>query len=107
MMQELDQLSSIQSKVLNHLIVGKQVVAQAYNKRVREKTFEEGELVWQAILSLGTQVAGLGKWSPTWEGPFMINKILSKGAYLLQERDGIVHRLSINGQWLKKFLLGC
>ncbi|CAL2230142.1 unnamed protein product [Prunus armeniaca] len=61
MMQDLDQLSSIQTKALNHLIVGKQAVSRAYNKRVLEKTFEEGELVWRAMLPLGTHVAGLGK----------------------------------------------
>ncbi|XP_021819797.1 uncharacterized protein K02A2.6-like [Prunus avium] len=104
MMQELEQLSPIRAKALNHLMVGKQAVARAYNKRVRGMTFEEGELVCRAILPLGTHVSGLGKWSPTWEGPFVVHKILGKGAYLLQDRDGTPHQHPINGQWLKKFL---
>ncbi|CAL9025883.1 unnamed protein product, partial [Prunus brigantina] len=44
MMQELSQLSVIHAKALNHLTVGQQVVARAYNKKVREKIFEEGEM---------------------------------------------------------------
>ncbi|VVA30366.1 PREDICTED: retrotransposon [Prunus dulcis] len=35
MMQELSQLSVIHARALNHLTVGKQVVAWAYNKKVR------------------------------------------------------------------------
>ncbi|CAL9021349.1 unnamed protein product [Prunus brigantina] len=50
-----------------------QAVSRAYNKRVKNKSFEEGEIVWKAVLPLGTHVAGYGKWSPTWEGPFIIN----------------------------------
>lgn len=55
-------------------------------------------------LPLRTYMSGLGKWSPTWEGPFVINKILGKGAYLLQDRDETIHQHLMNGQWLKKFL---
>ncbi|CAL2270038.1 unnamed protein product [Prunus armeniaca] len=78
-------------------------VSRAYNKRVKNKSFEEGEIVWKAVLPLGTHVAGYGKWSPTWEGPFIINQILGMGAYRLQDRDGEIHTAPINGKWLKKF----
>ncbi|BFG35129.1 hypothetical protein CerSpe_214030 [Prunus speciosa] len=44
MIKELEELSPIRAKALNHLMVGKQAVARAYNKRVRGRTFEEGEL---------------------------------------------------------------
>ncbi|CAL8999984.1 unnamed protein product [Prunus brigantina] len=66
---------------LNKLLAGKQAVSRAYNKRVKNKSFEEGEIVWKAVLPLGTHIAGYGKWSPTWEGPFIINQILGMGAY--------------------------
>ncbi|CAL9009182.1 unnamed protein product [Prunus brigantina] len=80
-----------------------QAVSRAYNKRVKNKSFEEGEIVWKAVLPLGTHIAGYGKWSPTWEGPFIINQILGMGAYRLQDRDGEIHAAPINGRWLKKF----
>lgn len=44
MMQELSQLSVIHARALTHLTVGEQIVAWAYNKKVREKIFEEGEM---------------------------------------------------------------
>lgn len=31
----------------------------------------------------------LGKLSPTWEGPYRVKEILSKGAYKLERLDGI------------------
>ncbi|CAL9013695.1 unnamed protein product, partial [Prunus brigantina] len=57
----------------------------------------------KAVLPLGTHVAGYGKWSPTWEGPFIVNEILGMGAYRLQDKDGEIHAAPINGKWLKKF----
>ncbi|KAI5316209.1 hypothetical protein L3X38_045385 [Prunus dulcis] len=51
----------------------------------------------------GLDTTGFGKWSPTWEGPFIINQILGMGAYKLQNQDGDVHAAPINGKRLKKF----
>ncbi|XP_034197732.1 uncharacterized protein LOC117613207 [Prunus dulcis] len=103
MLLELEELDASRIDTLNKLLAGKQAVSRAYNKRVRDKSFEEGEIVWKAILPLGAHVAGYGKWSPTWEGPFVINQILGMGAYRLQDRDGVIHNAPINGKWLKKF----
>ena len=50
----------------------KKKVARAYNKRVKRKSFEEGELVWKAVLTIGAKDRELGKWSPNWEGPFKL-----------------------------------
>ncbi|CAL8119076.1 unnamed protein product [Prunus armeniaca] len=51
----------------------------------------------------GLDATRYGKWSPTWEGPFIIKQILGMGAYRLQDRDGEVHVAPINGKCLKKF----
>ncbi|CAL2245408.1 unnamed protein product [Prunus armeniaca] len=103
MLLELEGLDAGRIDTLNKLLAGKQAVSRAYNKRVKNKSFEEGEIVWKAVLPLGTHVAGYGKWSPTWEGPFIINQILGMGAYRLQDRDGEIHTAPIHGKWLKKF----
>jgi hypothetical protein len=42
-------------------------VARAYNERVREKTFQVGDMVWKTILPLGLQSNRFGKWSSSWE----------------------------------------
>jgi hypothetical protein len=39
-------------------------VARAYNKKVKLKEFQVGDLVWEQVLSSGTKDAAYGKWSP-------------------------------------------
>jgi uncharacterized radical SAM superfamily Fe-S cluster-containing enzyme len=40
-------------------------VVRAYNKKVRPKSFQVGELVWNLLLR--TKDIKFGKWSPSWE----------------------------------------
>ena len=70
------------------LQVDKGKIAKWYNKKVRFKTFQPDELVRKVILPLGTTSPELGKWSPTWEGPFKVHKVLSGGAYKLSSLKG-------------------
>jgi hypothetical protein len=44
-------------------------IAHAYNKKVKLKEFQVGDLVWEAVLSSGTKDAAYGKWSPNLHGP--------------------------------------
>ncbi|MCL0149128.1 hypothetical protein M2T53_28475, partial [Klebsiella pneumoniae] len=74
-------------------------------KKVVPMTFSEGELVWKLILPIGTRDNEFGKWSPNWEGPFQIHKVVSKGAYMLRGLDGEVYGRALNGKYLKKYYL--
>ncbi|XP_073304603.1 uncharacterized protein [Primulina huaijiensis] len=80
---ELEKLDEPRIQAYNALLLQKQKVARIYNKRVNKKSFHEGEIVWKAILSLGTKDRELGKWSPNWEGPFKVHKVLDGNAYWL------------------------
>ena len=66
-------------------MVQKLKVARAYNKRVKEKSFAEGDLVWQTVLPFEKKDPKYGKWSPTWEGPFQVSQILRGGSYVLHD----------------------
>ncbi|KAI5319043.1 hypothetical protein L3X38_038751 [Prunus dulcis] len=72
MLLELEGLDASSIDILNKLLAGKQAISRAHNKRVKCKNFEEGEIVWKAIMPLGTHIDGYGKWSPIWEGHFII-----------------------------------
>nr|XP_008382739.2 uncharacterized protein LOC103445489 [Malus domestica] len=85
MCQGVEDLDAARIEALNQIQEGKIVVARAYNKKVRIKSFKEGDLVWKTILPLGAQLRGFGKWSPTWEGPFIISQVLTKGGYYLAD----------------------
>ncbi|KAM2279832.1 hypothetical protein FF2_039819 [Malus domestica] len=70
MCQGIEDLDVARIEALNQIQEGKRAVAQAYNKRVRAKSFKEGNLVWKTVLPLGAQLRGFGKWSATWEDGF-------------------------------------
>ncbi|XP_070675796.1 uncharacterized protein [Malus domestica] len=88
MCQGIEDLDVARIEALNQIQEGKRVVARAYNKKVKIKSFKEGDLVWKTVLSLGAQLRGFGKWSPTWENPFMISRVLDKGGYYLADLEG-------------------
>ncbi|XP_070671491.1 uncharacterized protein [Malus domestica] len=78
MCQGIEDLDVARIEALNQIQEGKRAVARAYNKKVKIKSFKEGDLVWKTVLPLGAQLRGFGKWSPTWEGPFIISRVLDR-----------------------------
>ena len=103
MCQGVEDLDVPRIEALDKIQERKIVVSRAYNKKVKLKNFEKWELVWKAILPLGVQVRGFGKWSPTWEGPFIINQVLDKRGYYLVDLEGNLQRNLINAKFLKKY----
>ena len=61
-------------------------VKQAFNKKVRPKVFDEGELV----LKKRNQVMPnhRGKFALTYKGPYVVKKAFSSGALILASMDG-------------------
>ncbi|XP_038678544.1 uncharacterized protein LOC119979984 [Tripterygium wilfordii] len=78
---ELEQLDESMMEALNSMIVQKKKITKAYNKKVKKRVFYEGQMVWKVILPLGIKDRELGKWSPSWEGPFKAHRILKGNAY--------------------------
>jgi hypothetical protein len=67
------------------------------------KEFQVGDLVWEAVLPLGTKDASYGKCSPNWHGPYRIDQVLPRNAYMLEELDVVKFPIAVNGQHLKKY----
>ena len=88
---------------LEKIELSKRKMARAYNKRIKVKRFVEGDLVWKTILPIGTKDPKYGKWSPNWEGPFIVSQKLSGGAYRLVDMQGREISTNINGKYLKKY----
>jgi hypothetical protein len=80
-------------------------VAHAYNKKIKLKVFQVGDLVWEAVLPSGTKDAAYGKWSLNWHGPYRIDQVLPGNAYMLEELDGVKFPVAVNGQHLKMYFL--
>ncbi|XP_024156341.1 uncharacterized protein LOC112164370 [Rosa chinensis] len=103
MLQEHEDLSEQLLAALDNLVMEKQRIARAYDKRTRGRSYKEGDIVWKAVLPFGEKLTGRGKWTPRWEGPFVVHRILERGAFHLKDLDGEIHRNPINGRFLKKY----
>jgi hypothetical protein len=77
-------------------------IAKAYNKHVLEKSFQVGDLVWKTILQLGTRSGKFGKWSPSWEGPFRVIRVVPGNAYFVEDLKGHSLPKALNGKHLKR-----
>jgi hypothetical protein len=63
-LDRLDEVSDERMKALGEIERDKLRVAKAYNKRVKKKSFQVGDLVWKTILPIGSRSNKFGKWSP-------------------------------------------
>ena len=78
-------------------------VARAYNKKVKEKSFQIGDLVWKTILPAVVKNNKFGKWSPNWEGPFKVVGIVHGNAYFVEDLQGRRLPKALNGKYLKRY----
>ena len=81
----------------------KLAVAKAYNKKVKAKTFQVGDLVWKTVLPLKTKDRKFGMWSPSWEGPLRVTRVVPGNAYMLEYLDGEGLPKALNGRFLKRY----
>ena len=78
----------------------KHIKAQ-YEKSVQPRIFNEGDLVLN--YNQGHNKLGKGKFKSMWYGPFVISKVLEKGAYELVDYDGIPLGQPCNLLHLKRY----
>ena len=103
MLDNIDEVSDKRLKALKDIENDKAIVARAYNKKVKPKSFQVGDLVWKTILPIGSKSNKFGKWSPSWEGPFKIAKIVAGNAYMLESLQGTRLPRALNGRYLKAY----
>jgi hypothetical protein len=103
MSDNVEDLMELRLWLLEKIKENKAKVAHAYNKKVKLKEFQVGDLVWEAVLPLGTKDAAYGKWSPNWHGPYRVDQVLSGNAYMLEELDGLKFLVAVNVQHLKRY----
>ncbi|CAJ2657404.1 unnamed protein product [Trifolium pratense] len=103
MLDELTDVDEERLQALDALIRQKERIAKAYNKRVKSKLFDVGDLVWKVILPMDRRDRVFGKWSPNWEGPFKISQVLSNGAYEIEELTPEKRSVNMNDKYLKKY----
>ena len=103
MKDELEDLTGQRLHALINVEANKVRVDRWYDKKVKVKTFDQGDLVWKLILLIGTKNPKFGKWSPTWEGPYKINRCVPGNTYILETLKGEEFSRALNGKYLKKY----
>ena len=79
----------------------RQRMIEAYGRTIKEKVFVEDQLVLRTPDHVQRGLAGPSKFSPKWEGPFMIREANASGYYRLTQMNGRDLVDPINGKWLK------
>jgi hypothetical protein len=94
MMDNIDEITNKRLQALKEIEKDKIRVARAYN------------LVWKTILPISTKDHKFGKWSPSWEGPYIIVKVITENSYMLKTLWGEHLPRALNGRYLKKYYPG-
>jgi hypothetical protein len=103
MMDNIDEISEGRFKAMSRIEEEKFQATKVCNKRVKEKLFQIGDLVWNMILPLGTRNNKFRKWSPNWEGPYKVVGIVPGNANFVETLEGQGLAKALNGKYLKKF----
>ena len=72
-----------------------------YDKSIKPRIFSEGELV--LLWDQDKEPLGTGNFRSMWLGPYVILKVLNKGAYELTDFEGNKLLEPRNGLYLKKY----
>ncbi|XP_015162186.1 uncharacterized protein [Solanum tuberosum] len=102
--KRIDQLTLIDEKrmvVVCHGQLYQQRMICAFNKRVRARIFEIGQLVLKRIFPHQDEYKE--KFTPNWQGPYIVRKVLSGDALVLSEMDGTEWPKLINSDAVKRY----
>ena len=98
----LDLLEEIREEASLKAAARQRQIAQYYNKRVKTRIFQEGDLVLRNCKA-SWPAGKLKKLSPNWEGPYLVSTVVGHGAYKLQHIECIEIPRTWNAQHLKKY----
>jgi hypothetical protein len=101
MLDSLDEVLDERENALGEIERDKLRVARAYNKRVKEKSFQVGDLIWKMILPIRSRGSKFRKWSQNWEGLYRIEEVILGNTYIVQSVQGMLPTRVINGKYLK------
>ncbi|XP_070025097.1 uncharacterized protein [Nicotiana sylvestris] len=99
-----EQLALIDGKRMNAVCHGQLYqnrMARAFIKRVKPRQFAPGQLVLKKIFR--HQDEAKGKFSPNWQGPYMVHRVLTGGALTLAEMNGKAWPKPINSDEVKRY----
>ncbi len=90
---------------MNQLQMYQKRLVKAYNKRVRtvKEPLKAGDLILKMVKATHTDPRG--KFRPNWEGPFVVKKMLQKGAAKIMDMDENEFMNPINIDKMKRYYI--
>ena len=101
-LQELEALDERRLEAQQHLECYQARLSKAFNKKVRARSFQTGDLVLALRRPIIITHKTKSKFTSKWDGPYVIQEVYTNGAYLIMAEDGL--RIGpINGKFLKRY----
>jgi ribonuclease HI len=104
LLQDLDTINELRDLAKIRLAAYQHKIAGSYNKNIRIRRFQVGDLVLRKAFQNTTNPAD-GKLAPKWEGPYLIDSEAGKGAYRLATLDGEMIPRAWNAVHLKAYFM--
>ena len=98
LLESLDEIEEKRDEADMRAARHRRQMARYYDKKVRFRTFEPGDLVLKRVFP------SLPHLGPKWEGPFVIQRKLEKGTFKLTTVDGEEVPRAWNAQHLMRYL---
>uniref|UniRef100_A0A2N9ENH5 Integrase catalytic domain-containing protein n=1 Tax=Fagus sylvatica TaxID=28930 RepID=A0A2N9ENH5_FAGSY len=80
-----------------------QKLVDAYEKTLQTRIFAKGQMLLRTVDHVRRGLPSPSKFSPNWEGPYLIREAYDSGYYKLSTADGTTLVDPINGKWLKRY----
>ena len=100
--RELDTSDELREAAAIRVASYQRRLANSYNKRVRHRVFQPGDLVLRKVFE-NTMDPTTGKFQPNWEGPYVITRPGEFGSYAINKTDGTPVPRMWNATHLKRY----
>ena len=101
-LEELESLDEKRLEAQQRLECYQARISRAFNKRVRPRSFQVGDLVLAVRRPIIITHKTGNKFTSKWDGPYVVKEAYTNGSYKLRADDGL--RIGpINGKFLKRY----
>ena len=102
-LQELESLDERKLAARQSIKIYQARMAGSFDKKVQERILKKGDLVLVVRRPMILTHKSKGKFEPKWEGPDVIDKIYSNGAYAVLTLEGERCMMLVNGKFLNRY----
>ena len=99
--KDLEGLDEKREEAQVHSLKYRQRMTETYGRTTKERVFVKGQLVLKTADHVRWGMTKPSKFSPKWEGPFVVREAHASEYYHLAQMDGKDFMDPINGKWLK------